>query len=181
MNRLAASRQVFRINALCLFAMVVVQGNVNASSVWCEPPHGEPQAWAKDSLDSADAVFLGRVVSIDEIPQDEPQQANDSDASTMAELLQRIEASQELANTQYDHVVSFEVIKSWKDPIYPIVRTRVMLGMFRDARAFREDESYLVRARDEEDAIYRIANRCHDAILQEWADEYIEALELAVK
>jgi hypothetical protein len=163
-----------------LCAIVLIAGlpaQVSASSMWCEAPRVDPANWAQERLSEADTVILGRVYSIKEVPPEEPESNNSDGATSMTELLRQIEAEQELAKTRFDHVVSFEVIKAWKDPIHPIVRTKVYLGRLKEARSFREGDIYLVAGRDLEGTLYRIESRCLDAIIESWTEKYVEALD----
>lgn len=168
------------------FCIVVLLGIVTAealaSSMWCERPHPRqvnPIDWAQLRLTKADTIILGRVYSIKEVEQQEqePSQEKSDGANSMADLLRQIEAGREIDSTRYDHVVSFEVIKAWKDPIHPIVRTKVNLGRLKEYQSFREGDIYLVVGSDLDGTLYRIEIRCLDAIREEWAGDYIAALD----
>lgn len=158
-----------------------------ASSMWCERPRIDPSEWAKEGLRNGDTVFLGKVYSVKELPQAEAQPKDDSaknsdssrpdEASSMSELLELIKAGQAMDAIRYDHVVSFEILKSWKDPILPIVRTKVNLSILKDIQGFKVGDIYLVVGRELEGELYWIRNRCIDAINNAFAEKFIEALE----
>ena len=136
---------------------------------------------------NGDTVILGKVYSVKQVPPIEPD-AKDSDAqdpdaqvrnnaSAMAELLKMIEAGQKEDANQYDHVVSFEILNSWKDPILPIVRTKVRLGRFKEFRSFKVGDVYLVVGRELEGTLYRIRSRCTDAIHEAFVEEFASVLD----
>jgi hypothetical protein len=151
--------------------------HVSASSILCEPPTVDSSDWAKKSLSEADIVILGRVVWIKNILQKEPDPAETNGAKSMAELIRLMEAVQALPETRFDHVISFEVIESWKTPTNPVVRTRIYLGRLNDIRSYEIDEVFLVVGRNLEATLYTINNPCIDAIREDWAQEYVDALD----
>jgi len=173
-----------------IFSIILVLATsteVVASSMWCERPGISPIKWANEALENGDTVILGKAYSVKEVPPIEPDakdpDAQDRDsqapnnAASMAELLKLIEAGQKEDADQYDHVVSFEILKSWKDPILPIVRTKVQLGRYKELRSFKVGDVYLVVGRELEGTLYRIRSRCTDAIHEVFAEEYVSVLD----
>lgn len=181
-----------------IFLIIVFLGvpvQAVASSMWCEPPRVDPEVWAERALAVGDTVILGRVYSIKEVPPEDPKPLNSDkevshegpepldsgDARSMAELLRLIKIGQKRDADQYDHVVSFEVLKSWKDPIHPIVRTKVQLGRYKELRSFKVGDVYLVIGRELEGTLYRIRSRCTDAIHEAFADDFVSVLDASTR
>ena len=135
-------------------------------------PHDKPsaKAWIQTNLQSDDAVFLGVVISIDTPPEStagaassqiESAQSESAPANSMADLLKTIEAGQQRDAARLSKVVSFEVLSSWKEPKFPIVRTRSR-DQTRSARSYPIlGEYYLVSVRDYADEFYWTQTACN--------------------
>ena len=175
------------LSLLLIILVFTTSTEVVASSMWCERPNFSPAKWAIEALENSDTIILGKVYSVKEVPPIEPDakdpemQDRDSqatnNASSMAELLRLIETEQNKNVDRYDHVVSFEVLKSWKDPIHPIVRTKVHLGPYKKLLSFKVGDIYLVVGRELDGTLYRIRSRCADAIQEAFMDDFVSTLD----
>jgi hypothetical protein len=145
-----------------------------ASSMWCEAPNISATQWAVDAIERGQTVFLGRVNSVTQSPVPEPPDT-DGSAASMKDLLELIEHGQD--PNIYDHVVSFEIVRSWKDSILPIARMKVRLGGLAEMRKFEVGDVYLIVGTDLENSVYWIRNRCVDAIHDKLASKFVVALD----
>jgi hypothetical protein len=164
----------FSINLLIVF-VISNPVTAEASSMWCGPPNVDPSWWAEEALKNGDTVFIGRVLSVEAIPQPESgARESSNDAASMGELLEKIRTAQD--PDFFDHIVSFKILKTWKDPLLPVVRSKVHLGLYA-SRAFAVGDDYLVIGRDIEGEVYWIRSLCGDAIHSQISAAYLDALD----
>lgn len=171
-----------------VFLLLAAPALAVASSMFCGPPSFDPSEWAQEALENGDTVFVGRIFSKKPAPPPQGDEAesqsktngDDPDgARSMAELLELIESRQSADSYKFDEVVSFDVVRAWKEPVLPVVRTRVRSKISRRYGRLESGDLRLVVARDLENGLYWIQNICHDAIPESLADKYVQALDQA--
>ena len=156
--------------------LFILATQASASSMWCEMPNTEPNSWAEEALTSGGAIFLGRVLSSSQARLQQSEQVQSPKPNSMQELLDIVEAENPTTANNFDHLVWFEVLKTWKAPKRPIVKARVLLGDLAEYRAFEKGATYLVVAREVDELDYWIRYRCYDAIHNRYSDKFEKAL-----
>ena len=151
--------------------------DADSSSMWCESPHADPDSWAAEALKEGDTVFLGRVYSSTPVQPSPAAPSETAKPSSMQELLELVEERSGPDPDNFDHIVWFEVVKSWKAPDRPVVKVRAYLGDFEELRSFVKGEIYLVVARDVDGTEYWIKERCNEAIHSTYSERFEEALD----
>ena len=141
----------------------------------CELQRADAAQWAEEALKNAGTVVLGRVFSMRAAPPDpqiETEPIGTDGATSMDDLLKQIQIGQARDANAFAKVVSFEVIRDWKEPPYPVVRLKM-----RGSRSFRVGDVYLIAGRDLEDNLYSNVNYCRDLIPVDSGTQYIQALD----
>jgi hypothetical protein len=144
--------------------------------MWCEQPQVSSINWAAEAMSNADTVFVGKVFSVQKVPRQKPVIPDTDGLGSMEKLLEKIKAGQADGAIVFDHIVSFDVLRYWKTPINPIVRTKVLLGTMSKHRLFEVGDIYLVVGRELDGDLYRIKSRCIDAIHNRFAEKFETAL-----
>lgn len=140
-----------RLPVLLLCCAVLWQ-DATADTNDCVNPAQHYLYWVQEYFDLADAVFLGKVVA-EETPRRRTSPAagpsSPAGASSMAELLEMIEAGQASAPPP-DRLQSatFQIEKSWKGPAGPAIAVKARLHVDDTGyhAALSAGDSYLVFA-----------------------------------
>ena len=149
---------------ISLISCAFFQQSAAAESTVCENQNLNYLYWVQKYFDLADVVFLGKVVS-EESPDPPARFASGpANASSMAELIEMIEAGQS-QGPQPDRLqtATFEIHKSWKGPAGPMINVKWKLqsddtGMF---VALGMWESYLIFGfKSDDDDAFRIPKGC---------------------
>ena len=122
--------------------------------------------WTQKYFDSADAVFLGKVVA-DETPDPPappapPVSTQPNSASSMQRLLEQIAAGRARAPPppRFQTAI-FEVVKSWKGPAGPVIVTNSRFLDDYNIAPFKVRESYLIFGYKSDDVgIYFVPSGC---------------------
>ena len=141
--------------------------------------------WTQKYFDSADAVFLGTVVN-EEIP-DSPVRPTIStgNASSMAELLQQIQAGQSRAPSQVSlQSATFRIQKSWKKLVSP--KIAVKANLYSDDTGhhapFSTGDTYLVFAyKSDDQEMLRVPVGCASHQSMKETDSKIRVLDALTK
>ena len=179
--------KLYSFVTISLICCAISQQNALASTNGCEYP-GHYLYWVQDYFDLADAVFFGTVVA-EETPERQTRPAanptKSSDASSMAELLEMIEAGQSIAPQQERwQSATIEIQKSWKGPTRPTiaVQARHYLDDTGHHAPLSAGDSYLVFAfkTDDEETFY-IPVGCTFHELMAETDSKIRVLDALTK
>jgi len=147
---------------ISLICCAFFQQSAAAGTNDCENPRLHYLYWVQEYFDLADAIFFGTVIA-EETPERRIKSVADpatpADASSMAELLEMIEARQSFT-PQQDRLQSaiIEIEKSWKGPKEPIIdiKARLYLDDTGHHAQLKAGDSYLIFAFkiDDEEALY---------------------------
>ena len=158
------------IAIISLISCAIFQQSATADSINCENQRQHYLYWTQEYFDLADVVFFGKVVSED--TPDPPAQSvpTPANASSMAALLEMIEARQSSTPQQErSQTATFEIHKSWKGPASPTIAVKASL-YFDDTgyhAVLRTGDSYLVFAfKSDDEEIFHIPVWCisHDSV-----------------
>ena len=124
--------------------------------------------WVQKYFDTADAVFLGKVVA-EETP-DPPKRPASKAANSMKELLDQIEAGQDqIPPPPRYQTAKFEIAKSWKGEVGPQIFARSQVSNRTINGPFTVGESYLVFGYMGDDIeVFFVPEYCASA--QQWTE-----------
>ena len=151
---------------ICLILCALTQQTAAAGPSTCEGRLHYLE-WTQKYFDTADAVFLGKVVT-EETP-DPPAPKPAKPAGSMKELLEQIETGQARDTPPRFQTATFRIHKSWKGPVGPMIAVKANL-YFDDTghhALLSTGDSYLVFAyKSDDEVIFRIPVGCtsHESV-----------------
>jgi hypothetical protein len=158
------------VATISLIFCAMFQQSATAELIKCENQRQHYLYWTQEYFDLADAVFFGKVVSEETPARQAWSVPTPGNASSMAELLEMIQAGQS-STPQQDRLQTaiFEIHKSWKGPAGPTIAVKANLYVDDTGHhaVLRTGASYLVFAfKSDDEEIFHIPVGCtsHESV-----------------